>query len=210
MAVQLRVRVDELRALSTASFHRVSEAAGKGPFRFTFFRDVDGIAFSQLYLVSPFGTTGGTGFDMNSLPASGNDVIIYADYISGSTINLAMQAASGGSPIVDSTHGSALAALTTGSGTGALSFERSCFDSVAIFNARRTGASRFAKPEPTDADVVALYYFGEGSGTTSADAVSGGTSVALGSTTWTTGGTWDAATGGGSGLAAVLMRRRLG
>lgn len=196
MAVQLRVRMDELRAFTNATFNTLFLASGKGTFQIRLFRDPDGSVFSQVYVTGMSNTFGGAVFDMVTLPANGTDLIIYADFISESTANIAIQAASGGSPIVDSTHGSALAAMTTGSGTGSLSFQRSCFDSIAIFNARRTGAARFAKPEPGDADIVSLYYFAEGTGSTSADAVSGGTAVALGSTTWTTGGTWNSSSVG--------------
>lgn len=188
MAVQARVRVDEFRATNPA-FTRVVRSVGKGV-QWRFLRDSDGFSGSRLYTTGG-GDYFGSTFDFATLPADGNDVVMYWDYISGSTANFAIGSPGGGTVYVDSTHGSSLAALPTGSGTGDLWIQDGCYDCVAVFNARRTGAARFTKPESTDSDVVSLYYFAEGSGTTTADA-KGGNNMVLNGATWTTGGTWNA------------------
>lgn len=199
LAIQVRVSVDSLRALPTSVFRDLVSMGAKG-FTLSFYRDPNGQPFSQIYAATGAGSPGGTSFDMNALPANGNDVVIYADYISGGTVNLAMGTPGGGVIAgIDSTHLSALPALTTGSGTGEIALVRNAdYDSVAIFSARRTGNARFAQPVSSDTNLIAYYGMQEGTGATFADGVAGGVAGTVGSATWATGGTWNALTGGGA------------
>jgi hypothetical protein len=68
-------------------------------------------------------------------------------------------------------------------------------DGCAIYSAVKTGAARFAVPTSGDSNIVGLYKFDEGSGTSVADAT-GGTSLTIaGSGTWNTNdGAWDGST----------------
>ena len=70
-------------------------------------------------------------------------------------------------------------------------------DGLAIYSATLAGAARYSEPAASDANILDLWFFEEGTGTTAANAVSG--RAALGSAmwvgaTWQVGGTWDAAT----------------
>lgn len=198
MAVQLRVRVDELKAFSNGTFNTLLTIHGCN---LRYYRDADGVADSQIYWSGP-GTTGSAGFDTANLPANGTDVIIYAEYVSGGSCKFRVYNVAGASDLVNSTNGTGIASITTGGGTGDMSLQRGVMDSFAVYSAVRTGADQIAKPESTDGDMLGLYYFAEGTGTTTADST-GGTAITLNGGSWTTGGTWDADSGGGTAIAAI-------
>ena len=190
MAVQVRVRVDELKAFSNSTFNTLLTIHGCN---LRYYRDPDGVSGSQIYWSGP-GTTGSDSFDTANLPANGTDVIIYAEYVSGGSCKFRVYNIAGTVDIVNSTNGTGINAITTGAGTGEVSLQRGAMDCFAVYSAVRTGASQIAKPESGDSDMLGLYYFAEGSGTTTADA-KGGTAITVSGGSWTTGGTWNADSG---------------
>jgi len=204
LAVQARVRVDELRSAAGYVSLNLFEASGK-----------DGLTFS-LYPADPgqfgfrhFETAQGNSFTatnllLSALPANGNDVVIYCERTTA-TVRFAIGTPDGAEIVSGSVVSGAGAPGITSVGSGAIAIPASSpqpglvFDSLAVLNAARTGNARFALPLTSDADVVGLYYFDETSGSTTADA-EGGTPLTLaGGATLSAGGSWNG--GGGGGIA---------
>jgi len=64
-------------------------------------------------------------------------------------------------------------------------------DGAAIYSARLTGAAKYQAPAATDANLLSMVTFDEGSGSTAANSVTGAQSFTLTNQTWVSGGTWD-------------------
>ena len=193
--VQMRMRVDELRAMAGGSTEDLLLYKGT---RLNFQRDPDGSVFSQMTIIGPSADPQilGVRFDFANMPANGNDVVLYWELLSGTSdsANIWIGTPSG-TTIASGTRavvGTTPFASQSGQG-GALELRFGCFDSLALLSAGRTGSARWAKPESTDSDMLGLYYFAEGTGSTTADAT-GGTAITVNSGSWATGGTWNADT----------------
>lgn len=78
-------------------------------------------------------------------------------------------------------------------------------DGIAIYNVALSGSNRWSTPAATDTGIRAYWPFDEGTGTTVANAVSGGVSLDTfsGTYAWLSGGTWDGTAGGGSTPVAL-------
>ena len=196
LGIHMTVRVDEIRALANGTFRVVGGLPNKS-LQIGILRDTDGGNNSAIYCASPTGNVYGTLFDLAALfPANGNDIVLSVNYTGGGSLNIAAGTPNGAA-IISSTHGSGLANLaTSGTDLARIRINSLSFDKLA-FTAPRTGNARFATPLATDGDMIALFDFEEGSGTASADLISGGLPFTLNNYTWET-------SGGGGGSANVL------
>lgn len=134
-------------------------------------------------------------------PVAGTYYVVYAQYCA--TANGGIQGAIGdaaGSLVLTT---SSTISGTLGGSTGELSIGPSdtakgfTLDGIAFYSAPLSGAARFSTPASGDSNLIALYKFDEGTGTSVADAT-GGTSLTIaGSGTWNAGdGAWDGSAGG--------------
>jgi hypothetical protein len=199
LAVIVRFRVDAIRALANGATGTLVQFAGRSNTRFQVTRfDATNAQFTVTDTNN--GANSQTLILLSALPADGNDIIVYMRNGNGAGARVIAVADSAGTEI-GTTLSATGGATTTGSGNGAIRLGSDGttgwgvnIDCVAVLNAARTGASRFARPLATDADVIGLYYLAEGTGSTTADAESG-TALTLTDTTWASGGAWDGAGG---------------
>lgn len=129
------------------------------------------------------------------------DVVIYYHFDHGNGYILEVYDPATGTQLGNMVpYTSFLSDLETGSGKGAVNvgdgsttWAATDIDGVAIYSSARSGAARYNAPSASDAGIVGLYTFDETSGTTSADAIAGGTALTLTGFTFTTGSTggWD-------------------
>ena len=202
--VQMRVRVDGLRSAGIfATTELCRHAKNTGGYVGLQFGDT---GIYRMHIEDNLaGSATSVDLSLSALPANGNDIVLYWARTDASTAAWAVGTPDG-TVIEQGTAGAFGAGLSTGANTGTIRVGANSrfapnIDSVAILNAVRTGDARFAKPLPTDADVVGLYYMAEGSGATTADSIAGGTALTLTGNTWQTPGAWDSAGGGGGGIA---------
>ena len=187
LALQVIMRVDELRAMSAPSTTDLMFYKGS---RITFARDPDGSSFSELGIIGPGADPQiyAGRFDFAAMPANGNDVTMYVEIVSGaSDANMGIWDSAG--TAIKATSPARLVSGTTPFGTlsgqtGYTELRYGAFKRLTIFNAARTGSARYATTATGDSDVVALNPFAEGTGTTSADSVGGGNSVTVNAGTW--------------------------
>lgn len=133
-------------------------------------------------------------------PSASAFYVLYAQYeIGGGGCYVVIANAAG--TVLD-TSGSFYSASLGGS-TGEIEFgpfdvaKSYTLDGAAIYTAPKSGAARFAVPTSGDSNIVGLYKFDEGTGTSVADAT-GGTSLTIAGS-----GTWNASEGAWDGSSSV-------
>lgn len=203
LGIMAALRVDAIRALGIGVTGTIVQFPGLSNLRFQVGR-VDATDIQFRVTDTNNGTDSQLQIPTLSLPGNGNDIRVYMRNASGAGgREIAIATDAGVSIGTDlSTVGGATA---TGSGTGAIRIGSDGTTGwgvnlayVAVLNAARTGASRFATPLAADASVIGLYDFPEGSGTTTADGDTG-TALTLTDVTWVGGG------GGGGGSDAFAQ-----
>lgn len=107
----------------------------------------------------------------------------------------------------------AYGALPTGTGNGAINIGNAthglAVDAFAVFNRAVTTADHDTAFTAGTSGLVGGQLMTEGTGTTAADVVGGGTALTLTSVTWDAGGTWDGGAGGGLSDSTRRRRRRM-
>ena len=191
MQHSIKQRVDELRAATigvTYLFFSSGKNAG-----LVLVRAADGSATSVLRWITTAGVliVESSGFDFALMPANGNDVRVDASYTSGGAATFRVRNLVTNTDVLNSTSGSALPALSTAAGSGEFYPRYGAWDAWAIFSSVRSGDALNVRPRSTDADVVGLHFFPEGSGLTSVD-LRGGNPFVLDTSTWDAAGEWDA------------------
>lgn len=63
-------------------------------------------------------------------------------------------------------------------------------DGIAVYSAVLAGDARWSAPAAADANILSMVCFDEGTGTTAADAATGGSNLTLSGAGWQSGGTW--------------------
>jgi hypothetical protein len=210
LALIVKLRVDELRAMANFTSVGVFAMPAKDAMRFTVFRADTGV-FGFQHFETPQGNAFSGDLLLSALPANGNDVVLYLERL-GTTLRYAVGTPDG-AEIVSTTATTGGLTTVTGSGTGAIAIPTSSpapglrLDTLGVLSAARTGHARFARPLTSDGDAIGLYYFDENTGTTTADSIVGGTPLTLaGGAALSAGGTWGS--GAGGGIAASVLRRR--
>jgi hypothetical protein len=128
---------------------------------------------------------------------SGEFVTVSVFRTNGAATNAQVIIRQNGTTLENQTSAVAYGALPTGSGNGAINIGNGTYglavDAVAVFNRAVTTSDHDTAFTAGTSGLVGGYLFSEGSGSTSADVVSGGTALTLTSVTWDAGGTWDGA-----------------
>ena len=199
--IQVRVRAAEFAALADYRTVILGRLPGKNALKFGLATGDPG-TFRFHLQNSTEGPVLSSPLDRTLLPTTGDFVATFA-WFTGSGNLRAAAGLPDGAELVAWTGGFSVGALPTGAGSGVVELGPEVatnylgglvVDAVAIGNANRAGVSRFARMLPTDADTVAIYYMGEGSGGTTADAIAGGTALTLANTAWVAEAGWDGAT----------------
>jgi hypothetical protein len=192
--VVLRVKGDAWTNLATFQEHRLFRLPNRQNFNLRASQDSAGV-YSLVFSDS---NNGNSFLTLTFTPSASAFYVIYAQYeIGGSGCYVVIADASGtvltaSSKFYDSALGGTTGEIEFGPSDVAKGYT---LDGAAIYTAPKSGAARFAVPTSGDSNIVGLYKFDEGSGTSVADAT-GGTSLTIaGSGTWNTNdGAWDGST----------------
>jgi hypothetical protein len=197
LGIRAALRVDAIRALGIGATGTIVQFPGLSNLRFQVGR-VDASDIQFRVTDTNNGTDSQLQIPTASLPGNGNDIRVYMRSGSGAgarQIAIATDAGVGIGTDFATVGGS----TATGAGTGAIRLGSDGTTGwgvnlayVAVTNAAITGAARFATPLAADSDVIGLYEFAEGAGTTAADSDTG-TALTLTDTIW------DGVGGGGGG-----------
>ncbi len=193
MYVQMRLKVDFFRT-GPGFTNRRLDIANKGGYQIQVYQD--GTIYEVQVDSSSQGLLSGGSDLLSELPANGNDVVLW---IAANTSGVAIAVGLPDGTVVHEGTNALDGGWSAGAGTGNVNISPEAgdtpfeLDSYARFSAARTGDARFAKPLADDADVLGVYYFSEGSGTTVADSdASGGTALTLTDGAWVAGAGWEA------------------
>lgn len=203
----VRLRVDELMALADSGstvYHTIIAMTGKSNLRLAVTRNN-----TDLYFVigdTGEGYTGIITVARSALPATGSFVNMYGyrrdSAGAGGGITSAVSVYSGATVLGSTTSSLVFGALPTGAGAGALAIGGAAAFAIAyayIVNRALTPTEIQTEPTLALSGLVGGYPMTEGSGTTTADMVSGGTALTLSGATWIAGGATSARVSAASG-----------
>jgi hypothetical protein len=204
-----RVRCDDLLAIvDGANLERLFgfAAGSKAALRATVTRS------SSLLIVAGRDDNEGS-YGFCSVPraslTAGEFVTISVFRTHGAAINAQVIVRLNGTTIDDETSAATYGDLPSGAGNGAINLGNATYalgvDAFAVFNRAVATADHDTAFTASTSGLIGGYLFSEGSGTTSADVISGGTALTLSSTTWDADGTWDVPSGG---ISDSTRRRR--
>jgi hypothetical protein len=196
VSLLVRLRCDELLAVADgASLERLIgfSSGSKSALRLVLSR-----AGSTLIIAGRDDAEGGYCFCTIARTSltSGEFVTISVFRTNGAATNAQVIIRQNGTTLENQTSAVAYGALPTGSGNGAINIGNGAYglavDAVAVFNRAVTTSDHDTVFTAGTSGLVGGYLFAEGTGSTSADVVSG-TALTLTSVTWNSGGTWDGA-----------------
>jgi len=209
LGVLLRIDNDSLLAIADGVNGNLAVFTGKSNIRvrvsrsgtsLSFNAQDDGEGTTVFTTVARASLTAGAFITVSFFRRTGDGTVVASEVIirqAGTTLD------SGTSTLV-------LGAPATGAGTGAFTIggaQAFVLDAAYVYDRRITVSDHDTEPTTGSSGIVGMYPIAETSGSTTADAISGGTALTLTSATLGAGGNWDNSGGGGASICALRRRR---
>lgn len=198
VCVKMRIDAASIRNIPNYTTVAAVTFADKDDLQFRIVRQDTNEYALALYCTSQGQFTAMSYRALSALPANGNDVVLYWQCIfDAGNPTLLLEVYDGSGTLIEtSTHNSVFRPSGfTNAGTGALRVWNvaQALDAagLAIYSAVLTGSGKSNKPLSADSNVLGVYYFAEGTGSSTADAT-GGTSLTVSNGTLnSTSDAWD-------------------